>query len=430
MNLSKVENAVLGETYYFGVHSSGLRVILIPKKGSASTYAVIGAKCGSLDSAFKIEGDEDFVTVPDGIAHFLEHKMFECEDGDAFLKYSKTGASANAFTSFDKTCYLFSCTHGFYESLDILLDFVQRPYFTEETVKKEQGIIGQEIKMYEDSPGWELLKGLLNAVYRENPVRTDIAGTVESISHITADLLYRCYGAFYNPANMTIAVCGDIDVEKTAGFISERIRDTKPKKVVSKPFEEPDEVSAPFVSKKMQVSIPMMGLAYKDILPEDPYEAKKRSVAAEIILEALFGEATDFYCSHYDKGDINTAFEKEYMCGRGFALTLFEAETRDPEKLACMIKTRAAEAVKDGISPEDFNRAKRRIYGDAVSLFDSVERLGDAAVAEDFSGNDIFSAVKAIEETDIAYCNGLLPELFREKSSAVSAIYPIDGEKK
>lgn len=428
MNFTKVENAVLNECYFTGVHESGLKLILIPKKNSPVTYAVIGAKCGSLDSSFKVEGEQDFVTVPDGIAHFLEHKMFECEDGDAFLKYSKTGASANAFTSFDKTCYLFSCTHGLYESLDILLDFVQRPYFTKETVDKEQGIIGQEIKMYEDSPGWEMFNALLNALYSENPVRTSIAGTVESISHITADLLHYCYKAFYNPANMTMAVCGDIDVERTAEFICERIRPAEPRKVISKPFSEPTEVNTPFVSKKMQVSQPLIALGYKDVVPEDPAEAKKRDIAAEMILDALFGNASEFYCTHYDNGDINAEFDKDHMTGRGYALTVFEAETRDPEGLAKLIRERIAKAVAQGLTEEEFRLAKRKLYGAAVTAFDSAEDLGDSAIANDFAGNDIFSAINALNEIDIDYCNSIMADLFREEASALSVIYPMDEE--
>lgn len=426
MKFEKVTSSVLNECFYTGVHESGLKIILIPKKDSPVTYAVIGAKCGSLDSVFKVEGEESFTRVPDGIAHFLEHKMFECEDGDAFLKYSKTGASANAFTSFDKTCYLFSCTHGFYESLDILLDFVQRPYFTKETVDKEQGIIGQEIKMYEDNPGWVMYYSLLEALYCENPVRTSIAGTVESISHITAELLHYCYNAFYNPANMTMAVCGDIDVSKTAEFIGERIRPATPRKVISQEFNEPAKVNNPFVSKRMPVSMPLVAIGYKDTVPADPYENAKRAAAADVILEALFGTASEFYCEHYDKGDINNSFECDYTHGRGYALTVFEAESREPEKLVAMIKEHVASAVKQGIAQEDFDIAKRKLYGAEVISFDSAESLGDAAVACDFAGIDIFTDINTLNELTLEDCNKVLKDIFKEESSAVSVIYPLE----
>lgn len=426
MKLERISNSLINECFYTGVHESGLKVILIPKKDSPVTYAVIGAKCGSIDSVFKVEGEKDFTRVPDGIAHFLEHKMFECEDGDAFLKYSKTGASANAFTSFDKTCYLFSCTHGFYESLDILLDFVQRPYFTKETVDKEQGIIGQEIKMYEDNPGWVMYYALLEALYCENPIKTSIAGTVESISEITAELLHYCYNAFYNPANMTVAVCGDFDVDRTAEFISERVKPATPRRVISQEFTEPEKVKDPFVSKKMPVSMPLVALGYKDTVPADPYEKEKRAIAADIITEALFGHTSGFYCEHYDKGDINAEFDCEYTHGRGYALTVFEAESRDPEKLVSIIKAHIENAVKTGIQKEDFDIAKRKLYGNEILSFDSTEHLGDAAVACDFAGIDIFTGINILKEITLEDVNDVLKTLFNESSSAVSVIYPLE----
>ena len=208
-----VSSPVLGERFQRVEHRSGLTILLCPMEGYSTAYAMFSAKVGSIDTTFKTQREEDFVEVPPGIAHFLEHKMFECEDGDAFAKYAKTGANANAFTSFDRTAYLFSCTGNFRESIEILLDFVSRPYFTPETVQKEQGIIGQEIRMYDDDPGWRSLFNLLQTLYRENPVRLDIAGTTESIAEITADLLYRCYHTFYSLGNMVLTVAGNFRPE-------------------------------------------------------------------------------------------------------------------------------------------------------------------------------------------------------------------------
>ncbi|MBR1731449.1 MAG: insulinase family protein, partial [Ruminococcus sp.] len=190
--ITEVKSALLGDKYYKIDHESGLTIYLYPKKDYNSKYAIFGTRYGSVNNAFSLDGGE-VKKVPDGIAHYLEHKMFECEDGDAFLKYAKTGANANAYTSFDKTCYLFSCADNFDESLEILLDFVQRPYFTEETVAKEQGIIGQEIRMYDDSAEWRVMFNMLEKMYHTHPVQLDIAGTVESIAEITPELLYDCY---------------------------------------------------------------------------------------------------------------------------------------------------------------------------------------------------------------------------------------------
>ena len=200
----------LGESYTKAVHSSGLEIYIMEKPQFSSCYAIFGTKYGSIDTEFSVDG-KDTVRVPEGIAHFLEHKLFESEDGDAFNKYALTGASANAYTSFDRTCYLFSCSDKFYENLDILLNFVQSPYFTEATVSKEQGIIAQEIKMYDDSPAWRVMFNMLKTMFKKHPVSIDIAGTVESIAEIDAGLLYKCYETFYNPSNMFICIAGNVD---------------------------------------------------------------------------------------------------------------------------------------------------------------------------------------------------------------------------
>ena len=202
--MKTVDSAVFHEKYYEIDHKSGLKIFVMPKEHYSSAYAVIGTRYGSIDTKFKRSDREDFVTVPEGIAHFLEHKLFESEELDAFTRYAETGASANAYTSFDKTCYLFQCTDRFEDSLRILLDFVTHPYFTKETVEKEQGIIGQEITMYYDVPGWMSTFNLLKCLYKNHPVRIDIAGTVESISHITDKLLYDCYDTFYNLNNLSL----------------------------------------------------------------------------------------------------------------------------------------------------------------------------------------------------------------------------------
>lgn len=224
------------EGYLKTTLDSGLTVYLMEKSQYASSYAIFGTKYGSIDTRFSKDGGEE-INVPEGIAHYLEHKLFESEDGDAFTKYAETGASANAFTSFDRTCYLFSCSDKFYENLDILLNFVQNPYFTAENVQKEQGIIGQEIRMYDDNPGWCVLFNLLKAMYINHPVRIDIAGTTESIAEINADLLYKCYETFYNPSNMFICIVGNIDIDKTLKQIESSVVDRRSVEITRGTFE-------------------------------------------------------------------------------------------------------------------------------------------------------------------------------------------------
>ena len=210
MNINEIKSDILNEKYYKINHPSGLTVYVLPKENYSSAYAVFGTKYGSIDTRFKRSDSDKWTEVPEGIAHFLEHKLFESEDLDAFERYAKTGASANAYTSFDKTCYLFQCSSNFKENLKILLDFVQNPYFTPQTVQKEQGIIGQEITMYYDVPGWMSTFNLLRCLYKNHPVRIDIAGTVDSIAQITDKLLYDCYNTFYNLHNMALVVVGNV----------------------------------------------------------------------------------------------------------------------------------------------------------------------------------------------------------------------------
>jgi predicted Zn-dependent peptidase len=209
MDFEIIESKKLHVKVIYQKHPTGLDIYVAPKSGYSSQYAIFGTKYGSIDNLFK-EGEKS-TAVPEGIAHFLEHKLFESEDGDTFSRFAKTGASANAYTSFDRTCYLFSCTSEFRASLEILLDFVQKPYFTKKTVQKEQGIIGQEIKMYDDDPNWQVFFGLLRSLYHAHPVKTDIAGTAQSIAQITPELLYKCYQSFYNLNNMVLCVAGDVD---------------------------------------------------------------------------------------------------------------------------------------------------------------------------------------------------------------------------
>ena len=209
-----------------------------------------------------MEGNEKFTEVPEGIAHFLELILFESEELDAFARYAKTGASANAYTSFDKTCYLFSCTGNFEDSLEILLDFVSNPYFTEQTVLKEQGIIGQEIRMYEDDPGWESLFVMHRAMNHEHPVRIDIAGTVDSISHITADLLYECYNTYYNPANMALAVAGNVTVEQVLKIADKMLKPKESKKIERKFCKEPGAVVEKFAMINLSVAMPIFAIGF------------------------------------------------------------------------------------------------------------------------------------------------------------------------
>lgn len=249
--VKEIHSTLLDDSYYRIDHPSGLTILVMPKAGYSSAYALFGTKYGSIDTRFKRSDEADFTEVPEGIAHFLEHKLFESEDLDAFARYAKTGASANAYTSFERTCYLFSCAGNFKASLEILLDFVQSPYFTEQTVQKEQGIIGQEIRMYQDEPNWQVMFNCLRALYKVHPVRIDIAGTIDSISHITADLLYRCYRTFYNLHNMALAVAGNVTVNEVLEVADRLLKPADALSIERNFPDEPAKPCSPLSSKRL-----------------------------------------------------------------------------------------------------------------------------------------------------------------------------------
>ena len=310
--IQEIKNERLKEVYYKINHPTGLTVLLYPMKGFSSAYALFGTRYGSIDTTFRSNTEEDYITVPEGVAHFLEHKLFENENGvDAFELFAKTGASANAFTSFDRTCYEFTCTDHFEESLEILLNFVQSPYFTEKTVEKEQGIIGQEIRMLQDRPGWKVLFNLLNALYVNHPVKVDIGGTVESIAEINSDLLYRCYRTFYNANNMVLAIAGNFDYKKALEIVDRCIKPADSLiQADSRMPQEPLSVAKKVIEDKLEVSVPLFNIGYKE-LPLFGYDLVKALAEFEILTEIITGEGSRFYREAYDSNLINSTFSSE-----------------------------------------------------------------------------------------------------------------------
>lgn len=362
----------IGESYVKAVHPSGLKIYILEKPQYNSSYAIFGTKYGSIDTCFAVNDEK--VSVPEGIAHFLEHKLFESEDGDAFTKYAETGASANAFTSFDRTCYLFACSDRFYDNLAILLDFVQSPYFTAQTVSKEQGIIGQEIRMYDDSPDWRVTFNMLGAMYKNHPVKIDIAGTVESIAQIDDKLLYSCYNTFYNLSNMFICIAGNVNTEKVLAQINGALKPSEPVEITRIGCDEPDTVQKNFVSQKMAVAYPMFCLGFKEPVSA-PERTVKEKVATALLLEIIAGDASPLYKRLINAGLINDEFGFEYFTGHGYAAAMFEGESSDPEKVAAEIKAEIERIKTDGIDKKLFSAVRCGMYGDAVRSFNSVESI-------------------------------------------------------
>lgn len=425
------ENQMLNEKHYSFKHKSGLEVFVFPKEMTTS-YAIFATRYGAIDNKFKLDTDKEYTVVPDGIAHFLEHKLFECEGGiDAFELFAKTGASANAYTSNTMTGYLFSCTENFYESLEILLDFVTHPYFTEKTVEKEQGIIAQEIKMYEDHPGARLHKELMKALYKKNKVRIDVAGTVESIGEITAEILYKCYNTFYNLNNMTLSICGNVDaclVEE----VCDKVLTPAPKINVVRDSEDGDEPKA--VNQKrvycsLDVSKPIFAIGIKDTdIPADPDERMKKAYALEILDEILFSQSSSFYNELYEQNLISQDLSSGCEVTKHYSFNVISSESSEPETVYSKFVEYIEEAKKQGIDKEAFELSKRTVYASNIKSFDSTEDIANNFIFNHFDDGDLLDAPQIIESIDIEYLTKLLNDSFNEEYYAMSVVNPI-GEK-
>ena len=416
-----VESSALGEKYYEIDHKSGLKIFVMPKENYKSTYAVFGTKYGSIDTRFKRSDSDEFTVVPEGIAHFLEHKLFESEELDAFTRYAETGASANAYTSFDKTCYLFQCSDRFEDSLRILLDFVTHPYFTKETVEKEQGIIGQEITMYYDVAGWMSTFNLLRCLYKNHPVRIDIAGTVESISEITDKLLYDCYNTFYNLHNMALVVVGNADVDKIIAICDECLEKAENVSVERSFEDEPREIVKAYDEYHLAMSVPVFSFGYKEKC-ETPERTLKEIVETNILLEVLIGESSPLYSSLIEKGLINSQFSKEYFVGYGYETIMFDGESTNPQAVADEIKLEVARLKKDGIDDNLFETVRRNLYGKEIMQYNDIDAVANGMILCYFSDYGIFDTMDIYKNVTKADIEKRLLEVMDEKYSALSVV--------
>ncbi len=406
--MERLYDKLTGESVYFKKHESGLMIYIMPRKGYSSSYAIFGTKYGSVDSEFVVPGETVATKVPDGIAHYLEHKMFDQPDGsNVFDRFSKYGGEANAFTSFNMTAYLFSATDHFYENLETLMDYVQSPYFTKESVEKERGIIGQEIRMYDDNAPWRLFFNFLGLLYNNNPVKLDIAGTVESIANIDDDLLYKCYNTFYNLSNMTLFVTGDLNVEKTLKVIERNIKNNEPFNEEIKRIypEEPKAVAGKFKEQTISVATPMFMLGWKD--NNVGYGGKKllkKSIEMEIIMEMLFGKGSPLYNDLYAEGLINQNFSYEYSPQISYGYTAIDGESKSPEAVREKITDYVEKLRKDGLSKDDFERIKKVIWGDFIRSYNDIEGYAHSFLTMSFldiSYFDYFDEYQKITFEDV-----------------------------
>ncbi len=422
-----------GEQCYFLEHASGLPIYVWPKEGYASTYAVFATKYGAIDTAYVSGDTSKTVELPAGIAHYLEHKLFENEDCDAFERYAKTGANANAYTSFDHTAYLFSCTRQLSESLEILLDFVQKPYFTAQTVEKERGIIEQEIRMCEDSPSRTVFCNLLEGLYQAHPVRVDIAGTVESIAQITPELLYGCYERFYNLRNMVLSVAGNVTCEQVEALADKLLPVAKPYTSQRAPVEEPPSAYRARTEVEMPVAEPLFYLGYKvgQNTKDGLHDAPAKEVAAAAVLQELLGgRANPLYAKLMREGLINASFGVEYFDGPGYGVWIIGGESRNPDAVCAAFREERDRMLREGIATKEFETARKAVYGQMISHFDNVEACGDMAVDAHFSLRSPFDLLDAVATVELSAVMERLRRDFREEASSISIVKPITAEEK
>lgn len=419
--MREIKSAELGEKYYEIDHKSGLKIFVMPKADYASAYAVFGTKYGSIDTKFKRSDSEEWTVVPEGIAHFLEHKLFESEELDAFARYAKTGASANAYTSFDKTCYLFQCSDHFEASLEILLDFVTHPYFTKETVEKEQGIIGQEITMYYDVAGWMSTFNLLRLLYHNHPVRIDIAGTVDSIAQITDELLYDCYNTFYNLHNMCLAVVGDVTPEQVLRVCDRMLKEAPPLEIERSFEDEPRDIADSYCEYNLAMNMPVFSFGYKEKCETLTQDIRK-IIEVNILLEILAGDTSKLYTDMFENGLINTSFSKEYFIGYGYEAVTFDGESENPKAVAQQIKKAVKELKENGIDENQFETARRSLYGREIMEYNDIDSIANGFIGAYFNDYALFDALdifKTVTKEDI---ENRLADMMNERYSALSVV--------
>ncbi len=419
----------LGEHYCRVRHPSGLSVYVFPKRMSTS-YALLATRYGAADNCFCFEGEKEFVRLPAGVAHFLEHKLFDNPDGsDAIMRLSALGADANAYTDYDRTAYLFSATDHVYEALAELIGFVTNPYFTEETVKKEQGIIAEEIRMYEDHPGDRCFRGMLTGLYENAELRENICGTEQSIAAITPEILYRAYHTFYRPSNMVLIVTGDVTEEGVMEVCDRVLPKTEPdrRRILREPAREPARAFRKRTEYRMQTGKTQFCLAMKDpVTGLSPGERFARTTAVSLLDDMLFSMAEPFYNRLFEAGLVSPLWSYGYNTYGTYAFNGISGEADDPDRVLEEWHRYLGEVRRDGLSPESFLRNQRASVAEFIKLFDSTEDIGEALLQSALDGVDLFRNMDAVESVTMEELNALLDTLFREEYETLSVVRPLE----
>lgn len=420
------ESLVLGECYDKIIHASGLTVYVFPKKMTGK-YALLATHFGSMDRRFRLpEKDGREMDIPDGVAHFLEHKMFENEDGvDSFARFSAYGADANAYTSYDRTVYLFGCTDRFGESLAELLHFATHPYFTHASVEKEKKIIAQEIKMYDDDPYERSFSELLSCLFEKNPVRVNICGTAGSLRRITPELLYRCHDIFYHPERMILTVCGDVTADEVMDIVDRELTAGRSRQVESVFPEEPEKISRSRSLVHMPVAKPIFCIGFKDEgyrLPDE--ERQRREAAMSILNEMLFSRAGELYNSLFERGMISPGLSYGYSLSRSFSFESLSGEAAQPEAVLTEILSYIDRIKREGLDAQVFERCRRVMCAEEIKNFDSVADIAGDLLNFAFEGGEIFHYGEILSHVSLEQVRALLFEVFDPAKVAMSVVAP------
>ncbi|HLS52468.1 MAG TPA: pitrilysin family protein [Tissierellaceae bacterium] len=427
MNIREKYNEKIHEKVLYSRSNNGLNIFYIPKEGYVKKHAILATNYGSIDNKFIPIGEEDILEVPEGIAHFLEHKLFEEPKANIFDKFSKMGAYVNAYTNYNQTAYLFYCTDHFYENLELLVRFVQNPYLTEENVEKEKGIIGQEIKMYADDPAWRVHSNLLNSMYYKHPVKIDIGGTLESINTITKDLLYKAYNTFYHPSNMVLFVTGDLDFKKVINTVNqvEKNYDPYPGEIKRIFDEEPEEIRERFIEERMPTSAPLFTIGFKDVdLGYTGEENIRKDIVTNIILDVLMGSSSHFYNELYKSGLIDADFGSYYTGKSSYGYTLIYGESDEPKTVYGKVQKLVNQPVEKVLKEEDFNRIKNKYLGAFLLRLNSMDFISGNFIElyfDDFLIIDYLDLMDSISYKEVVE---RFKHHFVEERSALSIIQP------
>jgi len=422
------ESPLLGERYYTARHESGLPVLVFPKKMSTS-YAMMAVRYGAVDNLPDLGGKTPF---PDGVAHFLEHKLFTNEDGsDSFEHFCALGADANAYTAHNRTVYLFSCTDRFEECLAELLRFTTHPWFTEESVQKEQGIIGEEIRMCRDDPYDRCYQNMLAGLYRHHPVRVDICGSECSIAEITDQTLYDCYHTYYTPENMALIVCGDVTPDTVMQVAERELADWHGMPAPAyKGLAEPPVAAVPRTVIRGQVAKPIFTIGIKDVaVPAEPKARTRRDAAMDILCEMLFSDTGELYNRLVDEGMISPEFSSGYVQTRDVGFLRLSGESDDPDAVLAAVQGFLEKTGETGLSRELFEHCKRIEFAEYIKGFDCVEEIADNLVAFLFDDAELFEYADVIQSITFEEVALLFQNFFYPARFTLSVVRPKQDEK-